>query len=201
MLWSLAKLIFAALRKNKPSRPGVSAKSSIPEKSASIAKPNKTSSRLSDLSKVDSLIEKGKPEKAFKELIAKLGLKTNPQFDSLDSESMFHQLFLDRILNLAEARNVRLTSLNKLEKNLSNFADINDQLLKATMSLKSLEKRRKGSGKTLPEWSKKDFKSRIRDIQTERKAAIQSLREGLENTKKELFTKKIEQSKDSPTLH
>jgi len=199
MLWSLISIMLEVFFKNSQAAGSLFGKTS-PLKQVAPKSPKKEP--LPSLDKFDELVKADKPKKAFKELVSKLGLKSAPGFEDLSSEKEFHQVFLDRLLNLADSKKIRLDNIGNLESLLAQFADLNDQLAKASLSFKNLEKRRTASGKALPDWSKKDFKDRIRDIKTERNELSGKLAEELENTRKTLLSgKPQEKDEAAPTLH
>ena len=90
-----------------------------------------------------------------------------------------HQNVLSRCVLIAEALESRPEHLAEVEQYFLERSELLDLLLRAKDSYQSIRSRRAKEGKTVPTWSRTDYESRIKQIESELEANLNNLKRSL----------------------
>lgn len=131
---------------------------------------------------VDSLIDQGNLIQAVPHLKTILFLETPRSAEYIASTRELNQEFIDRVFVLSEKLGARLSNIETLEALLVERTELMQLLFKARLSYETLLGRREGDGKSLPQWSKDEFKRKEEEIHAAITTNFKSLQKEIDKT-------------------
>jgi len=156
-------------------------------KAPSSSKPLKALAKFSQkLSESETLIESKNYPEALKLLKGCFALELTPDRSSLADIHEHNLEVLAQFFQMAEEQGVRINNISELENLLNQRGECELELVKSELSYQKLKQRRSESGKELPDWGKKEFKSKIKDLKQQRAKNLTELKTELKAMFKQL---------------